>query len=188
MPTTPAMSRRLMLGIPLAAVAVGGVGFYALLKRMRTGAYNPQAFDNPLVGHAIPRFDLPGIDSGHGFDSMALAGQTRPVLVNFFASWCIPCTAEAPYLAELAKSGLDIWGIAYQDKPRALALYFAKYGNPYKNLASDLSGRVAINWGVYGVPESFLIAPGGVVRWHVAGPLIPDIIEDQLRPALRRLS
>ena len=185
---TPHVSRRLMLGIPLAAVAVGGIGFYALLERMRSGAYNPQAFDNPLVGHKAPDFTLPGVDGNQGFDRAALIARQRPILVNFFASWCVPCAGEAPYLRAIAKSGLDIWGIAYQDKPGPLALYLARYGNPYRRIASDLSGRVAINWGVYGVPESFLIAPGGMVRWHIAGPLVPEIIDTQLKPALRRLA
>ena len=185
---TSQISRRLMLGIPLATVAVGGIGFYALLERMRTGTYNPQAFNNPLVGHKVPPFTLPGVDGNKGFDQAALVAQQRPVLVNFFASWCVACKAEAPYLVGIAKSGLDVWGIAYQDKPKPLALYLAEYGNPYRRIASDLSGRVAINWGVYGVPESFLVTPGGMVRWHTAGPLFPEIIENQLKPALRLLS
>lgn len=182
------VSRRLLFGIPLATVAVGGLGFYALLERMRSGAYNPQTFNNPLVGHEAPKFSLPGVNGSNGFDQAALIEQTRPVLVNFFASWCVPCAGEAPYLDRIAKSGLDIWGIAYQDKPEALALYLVKNGNPYRRLASDRSGRTAINWGVYGVPESFLIAPGGKVLWHNAGPLVPEVINDQLKPALRRLS
>ncbi|HEX7388571.1 MAG TPA: DsbE family thiol:disulfide interchange protein [Acidiphilium sp.] len=184
----PSVSRRLMLGLPLAVVATGGIGFYALLERMRSGSYNPQDFNNPLVGHPAPEFTLPGADGHQGFDRAALAVQKRPVLVNFFASWCVPCAGEAPFLDKLAQSGLDLWGIAYQDKPEALALYLAKYGNPYRRVASDRSGRVAINWGVYGVPESFLIAPGGMVRWHVAGPLVPEVIQRQLMPALRRLA
>jgi cytochrome c biogenesis protein CcmG, thiol:disulfide interchange protein DsbE len=185
---TMSVSRRLLFGLPLVAVAAGGLGFYELLKRMQTGSYNPQAFKNPLVGHEVPDFTLPGVNGSQGFGKAALAGQKRPVLVNFFASWCVPCTAEAPYLDQLAKSGLDVWGVAYQDKPEAIALYLAKYGNPYRRLATDPSGRTAINWGVYGVPESFLIAPGGEVRWHNAGPLVPEVINDQLKPALRGLT
>lgn len=182
------VSRRLLFGLPLVVVAAGGAGFYELLRRMQTGSYNPQAFNNPLVGHDVPDFTLPGVAGLKGFDKAEITAQTRPVLVNFFASWCVPCTAEAPYLDKLAKAGLDIWGIAYEDKPEAIGLYLAKYGNPYKRLATDPSGRIAINWGVYGVPESFLVAPGGKVLWHTAGPLIPEIIDDQLKPALRRLS
>ncbi|ABQ32045.1 MULTISPECIES: DsbE family thiol:disulfide interchange protein [Acidiphilium] len=182
------VSRRMLFGLPLLVVGAGGVGFYELLRRMRTGSYNPQAFDNPLVGHDVPDFTLPGVNGRKGFDKPVLAAQKRPVLVNFFASWCVPCAGEAPYLDRLAKAGVDIWGIAYQDKPEAIALYLAKYGNPYARLATDPSGRTAINWGVYGVPESFLIAPGGKVVWHIAAPLVPEIIDDQLRPAMQRLT
>lgn len=141
--TRQTVSRRFLFGLPLGILAVGGTGFYILLERMRSGSYNPHAFNNPLVGHHVPKFSLPGIDQGKGFDSAELSAMKRPILVNFFASWCVPCAREAPYLGKLAESGLDIWGIAYQDKAKPLALYLAKHGNPYMRLASDLSGRTA---------------------------------------------
>lgn len=178
------LSRRVVLATPLAIVAAGGVGFFVLLERMRTGSYNPQGFANPLVGHTVPQFSLAGADGHKGFDSAKLIAQKRPVLINFFASWCVPCVAESPYLDQIAKSGLDIWGIAYEDKPQALAMFLARYGNPFRQLAADPAGRTAIDWGVYGVPESFLIAPGGRVHWHLAEPLTPDTIEHQLMPSL----
>jgi cytochrome c biogenesis protein CcmG/thiol:disulfide interchange protein DsbE len=182
------LSRRALLATPLAVTAAGGVGFLVLLERMRRGTYNPQGFNNPLVGHKIPGFTLAGADGHKGFGSGQLAAQSRPVLVNFFASWCVPCIAESPYLADIAKAGLDIWGIAYEDKAPDLAKFLVKYGNPFRHLATDPSGRTAINWGVYGVPESFLIAPGGIVHWHIAQPLTPDSINNQLRPALKSLA
>lgn len=182
------ISRRLLLAAPLGLAVAGGVGAYALIERAKRGTYNPQDFNNPLVGHSIPGFALPGLPGQLGFDRSALAAMTRPVLVNFFASWCVPCVQESPYLDRLAKAGLDIWGIAYQDKPEAIALYLARHGNPYRRLAMDPTGRTAINWGVYGVPESFLIAPGGLVRWHVAAPLFPELIRTQFEPALRKIA
>jgi cytochrome c biogenesis protein CcmG/thiol:disulfide interchange protein DsbE len=186
--SSPAISRRALLAAPLVVTAAGGVGFFVLLERMRKGSYDPQGFNNPLVGHKIPDFDLAGADGHRGFNARQLAAQSRPVLVNFFASWCVPCIAESPYIADVAKNGLDIWGIAYEDKPQALAAFLARYGNPFKHLAADPAGRTAINWGVYGVPESFLIAPGGVIRWHLAQPLTPDTIKNQLAPALKSLA
>jgi cytochrome c biogenesis protein CcmG/thiol:disulfide interchange protein DsbE len=185
---SPVLTRRTLLAAPLAITAAGGVGFFVLLERMRRGTYNPQGFNNPLVGHKIPGFALAGVDGHHGFTASQLAAQTRPVLVNFFASWCVPCIAESPYLADIAKAGLDIWGIAYEDRPKALAGFLGKYGDPFKHLAADPTGRTAINWGVYGVPESFLIAPGGIVHWHIAQPLTPDSIDNQLKPALKSLA
>lgn len=182
------LSRRALLAAPLGVTVAGGIGFYVLLERMRSGTYNPQGFKNPLVGHKIPAFSLPGADGNRGFTSAQLTAQTRPVLVNFFASWCVPCIAESPYLAKIAKTGLDLWGVAYQDQPQALAKYLAQYGNPFARLADDPTGRTAIDWGVYGVPETFLIAPGGIVHWHLAEPLTPDSIDNQLLPALKSLA
>ena len=183
-----ALSRRALLAAPLVVTAAGGVGFYVLLERMRSGTYDPQGFNNPLVGHEVPKFDLPGADGHPGFTSAQLAAQTRPVLVNFFASWCVPCVAESPYLAEIAKTGLALWGVAYQDEPQALGKFLLQYGNPFARLAADPTGRTAIDWGVYGVPESFLIAPGGRVHWHLAQPLTPDSINNRLLPALKSLA
>jgi len=182
------LKRRMLLSLPLVTVTIGGLGFYALLERARQGTYNPQSFDNPLVGHRVPDFSLAGLNGQPGFDAAALVAINHPVLINFFASWCVPCASEAPYLDQISKSGVDIWGIAYQDKPEATALYLAKYGNPYRRLATDSTGRTAINFGVYGVPESFLVAPGGIVRWHLAGPLVPEIINRQLDPELRKIT
>ncbi|GAA5266071.1 cytochrome c biogenesis protein CcmG, thiol:disulfide interchange protein DsbE [Acidiphilium sp. MT5] len=182
------LSRRLLLAAPLGLAVAGGVGAYALIERAKRGTYNPQDFNNPLVGHRVPGFALDGLPGHQGFDQADLLAIRRPVLVNFFASWCVPCVQEAPFLDGLAKAGLDIWGIAYQDKPEAAALYLAAHGNPYRRLAMDPTGRTAINWGVYGVPESFLIAPGGMVRWHAASPLFPDVIDTQLEPALRKIT
>ncbi len=180
--------RRALLAAPLGVAAAGGVGFFVLLERMRRGTYDPQGFNNPLVGHKIPDFTLAGVMGHDGFDAGQLAAQTKPVLLNFFASWCVPCVAESPYLAEIAKAGLALWGVAYEDKPPELARFLGKYGNPFKRLAADPSGMTAINWGVYGVPESFLIAPGGVVHWHIAQPLTPESINNQLAPALKSLA
>jgi cytochrome c biogenesis protein CcmG/thiol:disulfide interchange protein DsbE len=112
----------------------------------------------------------------------------RPILVNFFASWCVPCLIEAPTLMTLSKENVPIWGIAYKDKPTAALQFLASNGNPYQRLAMDLPGRVAIDWGVYGVPETYLIDRNGVVRWRQAGPITPDVLESELRPLLRSVA
>ncbi|HQT66313.1 MAG: cytochrome C biogenesis protein [Rhodospirillales bacterium 20-60-12] len=182
------LTRRLLLATPLTIVVLGGLGFYALLGRMQTGSYDPHAFANPLVGKAPPAFSLPGTAGQQGFSSTDLAAAGKPILVNFFASWCIPCVQEAPMLDQLSKSGLVIWGIAYQDKSDATAKFLADNGNPFQRLASDLDGRTAINWGVYGVPESFLINTKGVIIWHYAGALNDDVVTSGLLPALKHAS
>lgn len=88
-------------------------------------------------------------------------------------------------LGQLANSGLSIWGIAYQDTPGAVANYLQKYGNPFARLASDSSGLTAINWGVYGVPETYLIDRRGIVRWRWAGALDADVVAQNLMPLLK---
>ena len=174
---------------PLGVAVVAGAGFWTVLSRMREGRFDPHDVPSQLIGRTVPPFaGLPGLLPAEGFGSAELASPGRPVLVNFFASWCVPCVIEAPVLMVLSREGLPIWGIAYKDKPDEARGFLARYGNPYARIASDAPGRVAIDWGVYGVPESYLLDPHGVVRWRVAGPLTPDIVNDQLRPALKTIA
>jgi cytochrome c biogenesis protein CcmG/thiol:disulfide interchange protein DsbE len=182
------LRRRLMFGIPLAIVVGGGTGFYTILRRMQAQEYDPHALPSPLVGHRPPAFSLPGVDGQMGFANTDFVAPPKPMLINWFASWCIPCLQEAPMLAQLAKDGLPIWGIAYQDKPDALANFLARNGNPYTRLADDASGLTAINWGVYGVPETYFIDKNGIVRSRWAGALTNDVVANELNPLLAQYS
>ncbi|WP_419731134.1 redoxin domain-containing protein [Lichenicola sp.] len=172
--------------VPLVGSIAVGAGFWAMLAGMRGGSFDPHDIDAPAVGRTVPDFTLPDQSPGHGFSSAELRAATQPLLVNFFASWCIPCVIEAPILSGL-RTRLPIWGIAYKDQPDNAAGFVNRTGAPYARLAADRSGLTAIDWGVSGVPESFLIRPGGRIAWHVAGPLTPEIIEGQLLPALASL-
>lgn len=184
------LSRRVMVLAPLAVAGAFGAASYAILNRMEQGRFDPHALDNPLVGKPFPDFTLPDIGLGGGFAATDLrqAAADRPILVNFFASWCIPCAAEADVLAQLTAQGILIWGVAYKDKPEAARKFLERYGNPYKRIAADLAGRVAIDWGLYGVPESFLIGKDGRIAWHIAGPLSDSSVKADLLPALARVS
>ncbi len=91
-------------------------------------------------------------------------------------------------MGQLSQSGLPIWGIAYEDKPDAIAAWLSQYGNPYQRLAADTSGLTAINWGVYGVPESYLIDKTGIVRWRWAGAITNDVLNNDLNPLLAEYS
>src|SRR3984885_1341640 len=165
-----ATRRRLLFGIPLALAVAGGEGFYTILRRMQRNQYDPHALPSPLIGKRPPAFSLPGLNGSLGFTNLDLLAPPRPMLVNWFASWCVPCLQEAQMLDALAKDGLTIWGINYQDKPAAA------------------SGLTAINWGVYGVPETYFIDKTGIVRWRYAGPLTSDIVNGTLNNLLRQYS
>jgi len=175
--------RRLLLMVPFAGVVVAGAGFLAMLEREQEGKFDPRSVPSQIINKPVPAFSLPG---SPGFASTDLRG--RPILVNFFASWCIPCVEEAPELMALRRQGMPIYGIAYKDKPDATAEFLARHGDPYAKLARDEAGLVAINWGVYGVPETYLIDKQGIVRWRNVGPLTPQAVTAELQPLLRRFA
>jgi len=182
----PIYRRRLLMLGPLAVAAGAGGAFLAMLMRMKDGQFDPRAVPNPLIGQRMPEFDLPAqIPATEGFSSRDVFAAGRPVLVNFFASWCVPCVVEAPVLMDLKEAGLPIWGIAYKDQAAAAATFLTRYGNPYQRLARDEPGRVAIDFGVYGVPETYFIDRDGIVRWRWAGPMTPDSISRDLQPLLK---
>jgi len=111
----------------------------------------------------------------------------HPYLINFFASWCVPCHAEHDYLLELAGEHIPIIGIAFKDKVKAVKDFLLKDGNPFVTVADDRNGRTGLDWGVTGVPETFVIDAAGVIRFHQVGPLTEDIIQQQLLPAWKGL-
>jgi cytochrome c biogenesis protein CcmG/thiol:disulfide interchange protein DsbE len=177
--------RRLLLLAPFGVAAAGGVAFWAMLNGMKEGKFDPRGMPSALVGKPLPQFDLPGLAPHPGFASGDLAALPGPVLVNFFASWCLPCVAEAPQLMALKRRGVSIWGIAYKDKPAASEAFLEQTGDPYARLAVDQPGRVAIDFGVYGVPETYLVDKHGVVRWRWAGGITDGVVAQELDPLLR---
>jgi cytochrome c biogenesis protein CcmG/thiol:disulfide interchange protein DsbE len=179
------IGRRLMLGVPLVVLAAAGGGWAMMLSRMQQGRFDPHSLPSQLIGKKVPDFDLPGLD-GAGFTGADIQTPSRPMLVNFFASWCVPCMQEASVLGEIAKQGLPIWGITYKDAPAATRTFLAQNGNPYARIAVDRPGRVAINWGVYGVPETYFIDGGGIVRWRYAGALTDQVVQRDIVPLLEQ--
>ena len=159
------MNRRLFLAIPFGVAAIGGVSFYAMLQGMQTGDFDPRGIPSQLIDKKLPDFTLPG------FSSADVIAAKSPVVVNFFASWFVPCVEEAPMLLALKQAGVPIWGIAYKDKTPATDAFLTRQGNPYGKLARDAEGTVGIEWGITGVPETYLIDANGIVRWRFTGPL-----------------
>ena len=178
--------RRALLLAPLGIAAAGGAAFWAMLDRMEEGRFDPRGVPSMLVGRPLPSFNLPGQPPSAGFSDGDIRAVGRPVLINFFASWCVPCVIEAPQLAALQQRGVQIWGIAYKDKVNDTAQFLARNGDPYVHTARDEPGRVAIDFGVYGVPETYLVDKAGTVRWRCAGPLTDDNIRQELDPLLAR--
>ena len=180
--------RRALLLAPFGFAALAGVGGYTVLRGMKAGTFDPKGVPSQLIGRPVPEFTLPAQEPGQGFSSADLRTVGRPMLLNFFASWCVPCVIEHPQLMELSKAGLPIWGIAYKDTVAAASNFLTRYGNPFARIARDAPGQVAIDFGVYGVPESYLLDKAGLVQWRYAGPLTPDVVADQLMPLLRRFT
>jgi len=182
------LRRRLLMLAPLGVAVAGGAAFWTMLNRMQVGKFDPHDIGNPMLGKPIPDFNLPGLGSAAGFSSADLraAAAKQPVVLNFFASYCIPCAEEAEMLDALKQQGVQIWGIAWEDDPAKTADFLSRYGNPFTRVASDRSGTTFINFGLYGVPESFVIGSTGHIAWHLAGPISPEIAEKGLFPALRR--
>jgi len=185
---TPPARRRLLLLAPLGLAAAAGAGFYAMLRGLSTGSYDPKGVPSALLGKPVPDFDLPPLEGADrpGLTAAALRDLPRPLLVNFYASWCVPCVIEHPQLMRLAADGVPIMGIAYKDKPADALGFLRKHGTPYQRIGVDLPGRIAIEWGLYGVPETYLVDRRGVIRWRYAGPLTADTVKAEVAPLLQR--
>jgi cytochrome c biogenesis protein CcmG/thiol:disulfide interchange protein DsbE len=149
---------------------------------------DPHLVPSPLIGKAAPAFDLPTLDGKPARMTQAdLAGA--PVLVNFFASWCAGCQDEHPYLLQLAQSGqVKLLGIDYKDAESDLRPWLDRRGDPYGQILSDLEGRAGIDWGVYGVPETFVLDAKGTIVYKQIGPMTPEVFERDIRPLLRAAS
>ncbi|WP_308910904.1 DsbE family thiol:disulfide interchange protein [Pseudokordiimonas caeni] len=167
--------------LPLAAF----VALVALMGAMLLGDRNPAEVDSALVGRAAPTLTLYALEPGG--EPLVPADLRRgvPVIVNFFASWCVPCRAEHESLMALAgEHKVQIIGIAYKDKPAAARAFLEELGNPYDKVVLDESGRAGIEWGVSGVPETFVIDGDGMVRYRHWGPVVGDALETRLLPAV----
>ena len=148
---------------------------------------NPREIPSPLIGRPAPAFSLPQLrNPGAVINAADLKGQVW--LLNVFASWCTPCLEEHPYLVDLAKSGVvPVYGLNYKDRHEAALKWLDKHGDPYAAIVVDAEGRTGIEYGVYGVPETFVIDKLGVIRFKHIGPLTPDVLDDEILPMIRRL-
>lgn len=152
---------------------------------------DPSRLPSALIGKPVPSFDLPAVEGLEeagmpmpGFSSADLAtGEIS--IVNVWASWCGPCIQEHPYLTALKeRHNLRLMGINYKDEPAAARRFLARLGNPFDAIGADITGRVAIDWGVYGVPETYIVDGRGQIVHKIVGPLTPEAIENVVLPAV----
>ncbi len=153
---------------------------------------DPSRLPSALIGKPVPEFALNGIpnllgDHGPvpGLSSAALKTGKVSIL-NVWASWCAPCMAEHPQLIELAQQGVPIYSINYKDKPEAARRFLARNGNPFRAIGADENGLTAIDFGVYGVPETFVIDGNGRIVYRLPAPITPDILAKTIIPAIRK--
>lgn len=147
---------------------------------------DPSNVPSALIGRGVPVFTLAAVDGldRPGFGNRDF-GQGRPVIVNVFASWCVPCRDEHPVLVELKRrTALPLYGIDYKDDPKAARRFLDELGNPFDRVGADPSGRTSIDWGVYGVPETYIVDGEGRIAYKHVGPLTPAIVEAEILPAL----
>jgi cytochrome c biogenesis protein CcmG/thiol:disulfide interchange protein DsbE len=160
----------------------------AYLYQVGPGGKSISELPSALIDRPVPDFSLPGLD-GAGVPGLATADLGGHVaLINVFASWCLPCKAEHPVLAALAKDGVAIYGINYKDKAQDARAWLAQLGNPYRRIGVDATGRTAIDWGVYGVPETFVVDAKGRIRYRHVGPIMPFQLDEIIRPLLKEVA
>jgi cytochrome c biogenesis protein CcmG/thiol:disulfide interchange protein DsbE len=185
----PPRRSRLALFLPLAIFLALAMVF---LSRLVSGD-DPSAIPSALVGKPVPEFELPALD-GLARDGAPVPGLANADLeggvsiVNVFASWCGPCRQEHPLLEELAQDPrVQVLGINYKDVPANALSFLDGLGNPYRAVGVDTRGRTAIDWGVYGVPETFLVDREGIIRQKIVGPLSRTTLDRKLAPMIEEL-
>lgn len=173
--------RRVLYLVPLLLFIVLA-GYFVLALRP---GYDPHELPSAMIDKEAPAFDLAGLD-GKGLALDALKGN--PVLINFFASWCVPCREEQPVLMRLAdQEHVPLYGIDYKDQPEDAQKLLAQFGDPYRRVGLDPDGQVGLNFGVYGVPETYVLDSTGHIRKRFVGPLTAEEVNKELLPLLTAL-
>ncbi len=175
----------------LALVPVLAFSAIALLFAYALSTGDPSKLPSVLIGKPVPETSFAALEGLQrdgkpvlGFDSTQL-GKGKVSFVNFWASWCGPCITEQPLIIELAKrTGVEIFGVNYKDKPVDALRFLSRYGNPFTALGVDPNGRGAIEWGVSGMPESYIISPRGEIIYKHTGPITAESLKKDVIPAI----
>lgn len=173
---------RLAYALPVGLFAVVAVALYVGLS------LDPKTIPSVLIDKPVPEFDLPAVQGRTAGLSSADLRQGDVNIVNVFASWCVACKAEHPLFMNLKERGVvPVNGLNYKDKPDQAEAWLERYGDPYVRTGADISGRVAIDFGVYGVPETFIIDGAGNIAYKHIGPVSREILDNTLLPCVARL-
>ncbi len=180
-------NRRILVVLPLLLF----LGLAALFF-VRLGAGDASRIPSALIGHDAPATDLPPV-AGLERDGKPVPGLAASdfkgavTVLNVWASWCVPCHDEAPLLMQLARdSRIRLVGINYKDQADNARRFLGRYGNPFAASGADINGRAAIEWGVYGVPETFIIGRDGRIAYKLVGPVTPDNLEQVVKPEIEK--
>lgn len=166
----------LVLFLGLMALLLGGLGL------------NMRDIPSAEIGKRAPLFDLPPVGKLAPGLATSDLGHGQVVLVNVFASWCVTCRAEQPLLLALKEKGtVPIYGIDYKDEPTAAVAWLDELGDPYSRIGADRNGRTSINWGVYGVPETYVITKDGRIAYKQIGPVTEAALKDKILPLVKKL-
>ncbi len=171
---------------PLMLVPMVLLAAFCGLLAFRMMEDSPSGLQSVLIGNPAPPLEPSALGPGRPPTSQDI-DRPELKLVNFWASWCAPCRAEHPNLAGLAAAGLPIYGINYKDRESHALGFLAELGNPFRAIGADGDGTIAIDWGVYGVPETFIVDQAGVVQLRFAGPITGRVLESVVLPELERL-
>lgn len=173
------MAPRLKLFLPLIIFVVMAAFLFRGL------ALDPQALPSALIDRPLPTFDLPALDEAQQLGREDLLGEVA--LLNVWATWCVSCRVEHPYLMQLAASGVPIYGINYKDEDAAATRWLEELGNPYRANIADREGSLGLDLGVYGAPETYLVDAQGVVRYRHVGVVDEQVWQTVLQPLYQQL-
>lgn len=177
-PISPPKRRSFLALLPLVLfLTLSSIFLFQLMSGRDT-----QSVPSVLIGQQVPFTNLPSIEALGTIPGIAMADfKGRVTILNVFASWCVPCRDEHPVLLELSKDKrFQLIGMNYKDKPENAFAFLSELGNPFIKIGADISGRAGIDWGVYGVPETYIIGPDGVIRYKHVGPLDLQVVEKNI--------